>query len=156
MLLGWFWKSDLPVLLSILFSEKIPNGILSGNSPGANWRFLDCPLDITLREIPPPYVDPSKPGRRTYKRWSGVGESFPTRKNKCSVCRDFGHKKTIYQNRNATQEVLSVVLLNFNECSLLFEDDLYYIILFRNAPLRVLLLFFVSESTHVKCCYRIY
>ncbi|XP_015068772.1 uncharacterized protein LOC107013357 [Solanum pennellii] len=51
------------------------------------------PLDIIQREIPPPYVDASIPGRRTYKRRRGVGESFPTRKNKCSVCRDFGHKK---------------------------------------------------------------
>ncbi|XP_015086960.1 uncharacterized protein LOC107030070 [Solanum pennellii] len=40
------------------------------------------PLDIIQREIPPPYVDPRKLGRRTYKRWHGVGESFPTRKNK--------------------------------------------------------------------------
>ncbi|KAH0640328.1 hypothetical protein KY285_036914 [Solanum tuberosum] len=51
------------------------------------------PLDVIEREIPPPYVDPSKPGRRRYKRRRGVGESFPTRKNKCSVCRDFGHKE---------------------------------------------------------------
>ena len=52
------------------------------------------PLDITLREIPPTYVDPSKPGRRTSKRRRGVGESFPPIKNKCSVCRDFGQTKT--------------------------------------------------------------
>ena len=51
------------------------------------------PLDIIKREIPPPYVDLSKPGRRTYKRRRGVCESFPIRKNKYSVCRDFGHKK---------------------------------------------------------------
>ncbi|KAG5605435.1 hypothetical protein H5410_026927 [Solanum commersonii] len=38
--------------------------------------------EIHPREIPPLYVDPSKPGRRRYKRWRGVGESFPTRKNK--------------------------------------------------------------------------
>ncbi|KAG5630112.1 hypothetical protein H5410_001829 [Solanum commersonii] len=40
------------------------------------------PLDIIEREIPPPYVDSSKPGRRRYKRRYGVGESFPTKKNK--------------------------------------------------------------------------
>ena len=51
------------------------------------------PLDIIQREIPPLYVDPGKPGRRTYKRQRGVGESFSTRKNKSSVYRDFGHKK---------------------------------------------------------------
>ncbi|KAH0743223.1 hypothetical protein KY290_031216 [Solanum tuberosum] len=38
------------------------------------------PLDIIERKIPPPYVDPNKPGRRRYKRRRGVGESFPTRK----------------------------------------------------------------------------
>ena len=43
--------------------------------------------------------------------------------------------------------MLSVVLLNFNECSFLFEDDPYYIILFRNAPVRDLLLFFVCVNT---------
>ncbi|KAH0642046.1 hypothetical protein KY290_033649 [Solanum tuberosum] len=58
------------------------------------------PLDI-IERIPLPYVDPSKPRRRRYKRRRGVGESFPTRKNKCSVCRDFGHKKTTCPNRNA-------------------------------------------------------
>ena len=80
-------------------------------------------LDITQREIPPPYVDSSKPERRTYKIWRGVGESFSTRKIKCSVCRNFCHKKTTRPNRNAPLEVLSIVLLNFNECSFLFEDD---------------------------------
>ena len=38
------------------------------------------PLDVTQREIPPPYVDPSKPGRRTYRRWHKVGELFSTKK----------------------------------------------------------------------------
>ncbi|KAH0776148.1 hypothetical protein KY290_007559 [Solanum tuberosum] len=32
------------------------------------------PLEILEREIPPPYVDPSKPGRRRTKRRRGVGE----------------------------------------------------------------------------------
>ena len=58
-------------------------------------------LDIIQREIPPPYIDPSKSRIKTYKRRCGVGESFPTRKNKCSVCRDFDHKKTTCPNRNA-------------------------------------------------------
>ncbi|KAH0661531.1 hypothetical protein KY284_026462 [Solanum tuberosum] len=38
------------------------------------------PLDVIEREIPPPYVDQRKPGRRRYKRRCGVRESFPTRK----------------------------------------------------------------------------
>ncbi|KAG5588073.1 hypothetical protein H5410_048507 [Solanum commersonii] len=50
--------------------------------PEDSWIVL---LNVIEREIPPPYVDPSKPGRRRYKRRRGVGESFPTRKNKCSV-----------------------------------------------------------------------
>ncbi|KAH0716590.1 hypothetical protein KY290_012745 [Solanum tuberosum] len=59
---------------------------------------LIAPSDVIEREIPPPYVDQSKPRRRRYKRRRGVGESFPTRKNKCSVCRDFGHKRTTCPN----------------------------------------------------------
>ncbi|KAG5609542.1 hypothetical protein H5410_020823 [Solanum commersonii] len=59
------------------------------------------PLNVIKREIPPPYVDQSKLGRRRYKRRHGVGESFPTRKNKCSVSRDFDHKRTTCPNRNA-------------------------------------------------------
>ena len=59
------------------------------------------PLDIIQREITSPYVDQSKPGRRTHKRRRGVGESFPKIKNKGSLCRDFGHKKTTCPNQNA-------------------------------------------------------
>ncbi|XP_049387666.1 uncharacterized protein LOC125851977 [Solanum stenotomum] len=59
------------------------------------------PLDVIERATPPPYVDPSKPRRRRYKRRRGVGESFPTRKNKCFVCRDFSDKRTTCPNRNA-------------------------------------------------------
>ncbi|KAG5586159.1 hypothetical protein H5410_046593 [Solanum commersonii] len=66
--------------------------------PEDSWIVL---LDVIEREIPPSYVDQSKTGRRRYKRWRGTGESFPTRKNKCSVCRDFGHKRTTCPNRNA-------------------------------------------------------
>ncbi|KAG5617243.1 hypothetical protein H5410_017067 [Solanum commersonii] len=52
------------------------------------------PLEILEREIPTPYVDPSKSGRSRTKRRRGVGESFPTRKNKCSKCKNIGHKRT--------------------------------------------------------------
>ena len=115
------------------------------------------PLDIIQREIPPSYVYPSKSGKRTYKRRRGVGESFSTRKNKCSVCRDFGHKKNyMSKSKCPIRSVKRVVLLNFNECYFLFENNLYYIILFRNAPMHDLLLFFVSVLTHFKCCYKIY
>ncbi|KAH0744065.1 hypothetical protein KY290_032058 [Solanum tuberosum] len=59
------------------------------------------PLEILEREIPPPYVDPSKLGRRRTKRRRGVEESFPTRKNKCSICKNIGHKRTTCPVRNA-------------------------------------------------------
>ncbi|KAG5600689.1 hypothetical protein H5410_032059 [Solanum commersonii] len=59
------------------------------------------PLEMLEREIPPPYVDPSKSGRRRTKRRRGVGESFPTRKNKCSICKNIGHKRTTCPVRNA-------------------------------------------------------
>ncbi|KAG5619667.1 hypothetical protein H5410_004885, partial [Solanum commersonii] len=38
------------------------------------------PLEILEREIPPPYADPSKSGRRRTKKRYGDEESFPTRK----------------------------------------------------------------------------
>ncbi|KAH0669477.1 hypothetical protein KY285_023642 [Solanum tuberosum] len=59
------------------------------------------PSEILEREIPPPYVDPSKPGKRRTKRRRGVEESFPTRKNKCSICKNIGHKRTTCPVRNA-------------------------------------------------------
>ncbi|XP_049387194.1 uncharacterized protein LOC125851445 [Solanum stenotomum] len=67
--------------------------------PEGSWI---VPLEILEREIPPSYVDPSKPGRRRTKRRRGVGESFPTRKNKCSICKNIGHKRTTCPVRNAT------------------------------------------------------
>ncbi|KAH0672381.1 hypothetical protein KY290_024622 [Solanum tuberosum] len=59
------------------------------------------PLKILEREIPPPYVDPSKSGRRQTKSRRGVEESFPTRKNKCSICKNIGHKRTTCPVQNA-------------------------------------------------------
>ncbi|KAG5615603.1 hypothetical protein H5410_015427 [Solanum commersonii] len=57
------------------------------------------PLDIIEREIPLSKVDPSKPGRRRYKRRRGVGGSFPTRKNKCSfqVLNQVANEHSVYQ-----------------------------------------------------------
>ncbi|PHT77665.1 hypothetical protein T459_15717 [Capsicum annuum] len=45
------------------------------------------PVDLMERLIPPPYIDPStiKSGRKPYKRRRGVGESFSSRRNKCSI-----------------------------------------------------------------------
>ena len=59
------------------------------------------PLDIIQRKIPHPYINLSKPGKKKYKRQREVDESFPTRKNKCSVCRDFGHEKATSPTLNA-------------------------------------------------------
>ncbi|XP_059316210.1 uncharacterized protein LOC132067097 [Lycium ferocissimum] len=59
----------------------------------------EVPMEILEREIPPPHVDPSKPGRRRTKRRRGIGESLATRKNKCSICKTTGHKKTTCPNR---------------------------------------------------------
>ncbi|KAG5575742.1 hypothetical protein H5410_055876 [Solanum commersonii] len=65
------------------------------------------PLDVIEREIPPPYVDQSKPGRRRYKRWRGVGESFPTRKNNSRVFNQVANEPFVYQK---------VTLVNFPYC----------------------------------------
>ncbi|KAM3398886.1 hypothetical protein P3S68_002402 [Capsicum galapagoense] len=60
------------------------------------------PAELMERLIPPPYIDPStiKPGRKPYKRRHGVGESFSSRRNKCSICKCAGHKRTTCPNRN--------------------------------------------------------
>ena len=70
------------------------------------------PLDIIQREMPTPYANPSKPGRRTYERRRRVGESFSTRKNKCSVCTNFGHKKSYMPKSKCL-----IRCAKFNECS---------------------------------------
>jgi len=61
----------------------------------------NVPLEILERKIPHPYVDPSKSGKKRTKRRRGVGESFPTRKNNCLICKNNGHKRTICPIRNA-------------------------------------------------------
>ncbi|XP_059277955.1 uncharacterized protein LOC132032321 [Lycium ferocissimum] len=59
----------------------------------------EVPIEILKREIPPSHVNPSKPGRKRTKRRHGIGESLATRKNKCSICKTAGHKKTTCPNR---------------------------------------------------------
>ncbi|XP_059294550.1 uncharacterized protein LOC132047537 [Lycium ferocissimum] len=62
----------------------------------------EVPMEILEREIPPPHVDPSKPGRRRAKRRRGIEESFATRKNKCSICKTAGHKKIYMRKLNCS------------------------------------------------------
>ena len=45
--------------------------------------------------------DPRKPRIRGPKRRRGVGESFSTRINKCSICKSIGHKRKTCLSRNA-------------------------------------------------------
>ncbi|KAM3306607.1 hypothetical protein P3S67_013477 [Capsicum chacoense] len=56
-------------------------------------------VELMGRLIPSPYIHPStiKSGRNPYKRRNGVGESFLSRRNKCSICKCVGHKRTTWQ-----------------------------------------------------------
>lgn len=61
----------------------------------------EIPMEILKRQIHPPHVEPGKLGRRAKKRRKGIGETFPTKKNKCSICKRVGHKRTTCSERNA-------------------------------------------------------
>ena len=60
------------------------------------------PAELMGRLIPSPYIELStiKLKIKPYKRRRGVGESFPSRRNKCSVCKTVGHKRTTWPDRN--------------------------------------------------------
>ncbi|KAG5592705.1 hypothetical protein H5410_043219 [Solanum commersonii] len=94
------------VVENLIENENIgqdQQNLLNDELNGMNMNIPDDEIghDILEREIPPSYVDPSKPGRRRTKRRRGVGESFSTRKNKCSICKNIGHKRTTCSVRNA-------------------------------------------------------
>ncbi|KAH0707409.1 hypothetical protein KY290_011965 [Solanum tuberosum] len=58
------------------------------------------PIEILERKISSPFVEPGKVGRRSSKRHKGIGESFSTKKNKYSLCKRIGHKRTTCSERN--------------------------------------------------------
>ncbi|KAL3339973.1 hypothetical protein AABB24_028540 [Solanum stoloniferum] len=60
----------------------------------------EVPIEILERKISSPFVEPGKVGRRSSKRHKGIGESFSTKKNKCSLCKRIGHKRTTCSERN--------------------------------------------------------
>ncbi|KAH0720236.1 hypothetical protein KY284_005266 [Solanum tuberosum] len=60
----------------------------------------EIPIEILERKISSPFVEPGKVGRRSSKRHKGIGESFSTKKNKCSLCKRIGHKRTKCSERN--------------------------------------------------------
>ncbi|KAH0706487.1 hypothetical protein KY289_011563 [Solanum tuberosum] len=60
----------------------------------------EVPIKILERKISSPFVEPGKVGRRSSKRHKGIGESFSTKKNKCSLCKRIGHKRTTCSERN--------------------------------------------------------
>ncbi|KAH0679461.1 hypothetical protein KY284_020546 [Solanum tuberosum] len=60
----------------------------------------EVPIEILERKISSPFVEPGKVGRRSSKRHKGIEESFSTKKNKCSLCKRIGHKRTTCSKRN--------------------------------------------------------
>ncbi|KAL3377456.1 hypothetical protein AABB24_003728 [Solanum stoloniferum] len=60
----------------------------------------EVPIEILERKISSLFVEPGKVGRRSSKRHKGIGESFSTKKNKCSLCKRIGHKRTTCSERN--------------------------------------------------------
>ncbi|KAM3396142.1 hypothetical protein P3S68_005148 [Capsicum galapagoense] len=79
--------------------EMTYSGHLTPVPPEESWVVL---VELMERLIPPPYIDPStiKPGRKLFKKRRGVGESFSSRRNKCSTCKCAGHKRTTCPNHN--------------------------------------------------------
>ncbi|KAM3337503.1 hypothetical protein P3S68_031828 [Capsicum galapagoense] len=62
--------------------------------PPAEWT---VPQELVDTKISPPPYDP-KLGRKKFKRTKGVGETFKSkRRNRCSICKKFGHKRTTYR-----------------------------------------------------------
>ncbi|KAM3287853.1 hypothetical protein P3S67_021283 [Capsicum chacoense] len=64
-----------------------------------SWVF---PVELMGRLIPPSFIDPNtiKLERKPYKKRRGVGESFSSRRNKCSIYKCAGHKRTTCPNHN--------------------------------------------------------
>ncbi|KAG5605549.1 hypothetical protein H5410_027041 [Solanum commersonii] len=62
-------------------------------------EFWNLPLEILERVIPPPEKK-TKPGRKRLKRVPTIGEVVSKKRNKCSLCKRFGHKKTSCPTRS--------------------------------------------------------
>ncbi|KAM3340226.1 hypothetical protein P3S68_030096 [Capsicum galapagoense] len=79
--------------------EMAYSGHITPVPPEESWV---VPVLLMRRLIPPPYIDPStiKSRRKSYKRRRGVGESFSSRRNKCSICKCAGHKRITCPNHN--------------------------------------------------------
>ncbi|XP_015160466.1 uncharacterized protein [Solanum tuberosum] len=61
------------------------------------WEVL---IEILERKIPSPFVESGKVGRRSSKIHKGIGKSFSMKKNKCSLCKRIGQKRTTCSERN--------------------------------------------------------
>ncbi|KAM3393896.1 hypothetical protein P3S68_002897 [Capsicum galapagoense] len=72
------------------------------NKPVPSEDSWQVPIEILERNISSPFVEQGMVGRRLYKRRKGVRESFSTKKNKFSICKRVGHKKTTCSERNAS------------------------------------------------------
>jgi len=62
-------------------------------------EFWNLPLEILERVIPPPEKK-TKLGRKRLKRVPTIGEVVSKKRNKCSLCKRFGHKKTSCPTRS--------------------------------------------------------
>ncbi|KAG5629224.1 hypothetical protein H5410_000941 [Solanum commersonii] len=80
---------------------KVESYILAyrDQSIDAGEEFWNLPLEILERVIPPPEKK-TKPGRKRLKRVPTIGEVVSKKRNKCSLCKRFGHKKTSCPTRS--------------------------------------------------------
>ncbi|KAG5568272.1 hypothetical protein H5410_064712 [Solanum commersonii] len=79
--------------------DKIPSTCYDPIYPVPAEEFWNLPPEILERVIPPPEKK-TKLGRKRLKQVPTIGEVVSKKRNKCSLCKRFGHKKTSCPTRS--------------------------------------------------------